>query len=176
MGVYKLPIKVDVYTDNGVKKESITVTEKQQTFEFTTDARIKFVNVDAERCLLAVIQDNKPSSEYKAAITETPLFMDKDTCDEYVDEGYLIVLDDEDECSCDDTLLEEMSDKLDTIANTIDSLLEQYETDHKKLEEAYNNQEVPTCVKVEADTVYYNLTKVLNKIKDIINELHLTPN
>lgn len=77
MGVYKLPIKVDVYTDNGVKKESITVTEKQQTFEITTDARIKFLNVDAERSLLAVIQDNKPSSEYKAAIMETPLFMDK---------------------------------------------------------------------------------------------------
>jgi len=77
MGVYKLPIKVDVYTENGVKKESITVTEKQQTFEFTTDARIKFVNVDADRCLLAVIHDNKLSSEYKAAIMETPLFMDK---------------------------------------------------------------------------------------------------
>lgn len=107
---------------------------------------------------------------FKDETSERALFMDKDTCDEYVDEGYLIVLDDEDECSCDDTLLEEMSDKLDTIANTIDSLLEQYETDHKKLEEAYNNQEVPTCVKVEADTVYYNLTKVLNKIKDIINE------
>lgn len=107
---------------------------------------------------------------FKDETSERALFMDKDTCDEYVDEGYLIVLDDEDECSCDDTLLEEMSDKLDTIANTIDSLLEQYETDHKKLKEAYNNQEVPTCVKVEADTVYYNLTKVLNKIKDIINE------
>jgi aminopeptidase N len=70
-------MKVDVYTDNGVKKESIIVTEKQQTFEFTTDSRIKFVNVDAERGLLAVIQDNKPSSEYKASIMETPLFMDK---------------------------------------------------------------------------------------------------
>lgn len=98
---------------------------------------------------------------FKDKTSERALFMDRDTCDEYVDEGYLIVLDDEDECSFDDTLLEEMSDKLDTIANTIDNLLEQYETDHKKLEEAYNNQ---------ADTVYYNLTKVLNKIKDIINE------
>jgi hypothetical protein len=38
------------------------------------------------------------------------------------------------------------------------------------MNEAYNDQEIPTCVKVEADTVYYNLTKVLNTIKDIINE------
>ena len=35
---------------------------------------------------------------FKDETSERALFMDKDTCDEYVDEGYLIVLDDEDEC------------------------------------------------------------------------------
>lgn len=76
-GIYKLPIKVDLYTNNGIKKESITIVDKQQIFEFTADSRIKFVNVDADKALLALVQDNKLSSEYKAAIMETPLFMDK---------------------------------------------------------------------------------------------------
>lgn len=64
----------------------------------------------------------------------------------------------------------EAIDKLCYISDFIDTLLNQYEEDHKEVLEKYNNQEIPTCVKVEADTVYFNLTKVLNKIKDMINE------
>ena len=48
--------------------------------------------------------------------------------------------------------------------------IEQYTVDHEALIAQYNEGEVPQCVKVEADTVYFNLIKVLNKIKDIINE------
>ena len=107
---------------------------------------------------------------FKDDTSERAVFMDKDTCEEYADAGYLVAINDEDENTCDDMLIEELSNKLTAIEDTIDDLLEQYEADHKATEEGYNNQEIPTCVKVEADTVYYNLTKVLNKIKDIINE------
>lgn len=48
--------------------------------------------------------------------------------------------------------------------------IEQYTTDHEALTEQYNEGDVPQCVKVEADTVYFNLIKVLNKIKEIIHE------
>lgn len=48
--------------------------------------------------------------------------------------------------------------------------IEQYTADHEALIAQYNEGEVPQCVKVEADTVYFNLIKVLNKIKDTINE------
>lgn len=48
--------------------------------------------------------------------------------------------------------------------------IEQYTADHEALTEQYNEGDVPQCVKVEADTVYFNLIKVLNKIKEIINE------
>lgn len=48
--------------------------------------------------------------------------------------------------------------------------IEQYTADHEALITQYNEGEVPQCVKVEADTVYFNLIKILNKIKDIINE------
>ena len=61
-------------------------------------------------------------------------------------------------------------DKLEEVLNFIDEKLEQYAADHEALTEQYNEGDVPQCVKVEADTVYFNLIKVLNKIKDIINE------
>ena len=107
---------------------------------------------------------------YKDDTSERGMYIDEQTCKEYADDGYIIAIEDEDEYSCDDMLIEELSDKLTKIESTIDDLLTKYEEDHKQMNEAYNDQEIPTCVKVEADTVYYNLTKVLNTIKDIINE------
>lgn len=61
-------------------------------------------------------------------------------------------------------------DKLSEVLNFVDEKIEQYTADHEALTEQYNEGDVPQCVKVEADTVYFNLIKVLNKIKDIINE------
>lgn len=61
-------------------------------------------------------------------------------------------------------------DKLSEVLNFVEEKIEQYTTDHEALIAQYNEGEVPQCVKVEADTVYFNLIKVLNKIKDIINE------
>ena len=61
-------------------------------------------------------------------------------------------------------------DKLSEVLNFVEEKIEQYTADHEALTEQYNEGDVPQCVKVEADTVYFNLIKVLNKIKDIINE------
>ena len=86
----------------------------------------------------------------------------------YEEDGFVELV--EDENAEENDANAEAIDKLCYIADTIDTLLNQYEKDHKEVLEKYNNQEVPTCVKVEADTVYFNLTKVLNKIKSMINE------
>lgn len=61
-------------------------------------------------------------------------------------------------------------DKLEEVFNFIEEKIEQYTSDHEALTAQYNEGDVPQCVKVEADTVYFNLIKVLNKIKEIINE------
>ena len=60
--------------------------------------------------------------------------------------------------------------KLNEISNFVETKIEQYTSDHEALTAQYNEGDVPQCVKVEADTVYFNLIKVLSKIKDIINE------
>ena len=64
----------------------------------------------------------------------------------------------------------EFEERLISVSAFVDEKLEQYEQDHEALIAQYNEGEVPQCVKVEADTVYFNLIKVLNKIKEIINE------
>ena len=59
---------------------------------------------------------------------------------------------------------------LNEVSNFVETKIEQYTADHEELTAQYNEGDVPPCVKVEADTVYFNLIKVLNKIKEIINE------
>lgn len=99
----------------------------------------------------------------KTETSERAMFMDENTCEEYVESGNLLVIEDEDK---------EISaiDKLCALSDLIDTLEAQYKKDHDDLVEAYNNQEIPTCVKVEADTVYFNMNQILKKVKEIINE------
>lgn len=61
-------------------------------------------------------------------------------------------------------------DKLKEISEHIDEMLKQYAEDHEALIAQYNEGDVPQCVKVEADTVYFNMTKVLKHIQELINE------
>ena len=99
--------------------------------------------------------DNEKCSRY--------ICMDEETAEEFVESGNLLVIEDEDK---------EISaiDKLCALSDLIDTLEAQYKKDHDDLVEAYNNQEIPTCVKVEADTVYFNMNQILKKVKEIINE------
>lgn len=89
--------------------------------------------------------------------------MDEETAEEFVESGNLLAIEDENE---------ELSaiDKLCALSDLVDTLEAQYKKDHDALVEAYNNQEIPTCVKVEADTVYFNMNQILKKVKEIINE------
>ncbi len=56
--------------------------------------------------------------------------------------------------------------KIDATVDMIDGLLKKYESDYKEVMDKYNEGKVQPCVKVEAETVYYNLTKVLNKVRE----------
>ena len=58
------------------------------------------------------------------------------------------------------------NDKINTTVEFIDSLLKQYENDYEEVMQKYKEGKVQPCVKVEAETVYFNLTKVLNKVRE----------
>lgn len=62
------------------------------------------------------------------------------------------------------------SDKLKKVYTEIKRLQNKYNQRNKVVEEKYAAGKMPTCQKVEHDTVYFNLMKVLNKFESIINE------
>lgn len=86
--------------------------------------------------------------------------LDEHTINQFVENGYLIQVKGEDEAI---NKLAELKEFIYTMANT-------YESDYKALMDSYNEGNVQPCVKVEAETVYYNLMKVLETIKNKINE------
>lgn len=81
--------------------------------------------------------------------------LDYDTADYMCEEEYLLAIEDV-----------TAEDKVNSTLELIDSLLEQYAEDAKDTIDRADRGEVQPCVRVEAETVYYNLNKVLNKIKD----------
>lgn len=82
--------------------------------------------------------------------------IDRNTADYFCEEGYLLSIDDESKYNVEAAL------------ELIDDLLEKYESNLKETNEKANKGEIQPCVKLEAETVYYNLNKVLNKIKDTL--------
>lgn len=84
--------------------------------------------------------------------------IDANTLKAFLDKGFVMEVNaKKDKCDC---------TKVKDCVKFIDDLLEQYESDLKTTLDKFNKGEIQPCVKVEAETVYYNLTKVLNAIKD----------
>lgn len=86
--------------------------------------------------------------------------LSEETAEILENDGYLLGMNDEDE---EDSKLKEIKEYIDTLIDT-------YTNDFNSMMEAYNEGDIQTCVKVEAETVYHNLIKVLNSIKNKINE------
>ncbi len=96
-------------------------------------------------------------------VEEITITVNKDFINEAIEDGNVIEIKEEDEsCDC--------CDKLERVKLLVNTLIETYEEDYKNMVEAFEQGDVQPCVKVEAETVYYNLTKVLNRIKEAINE------
>ena len=96
---------------------------------------------------------------------QTTVYMEmtKEIIDEFVKQGYLVECDEEDEIVDEPTGLEK-------VLNYVDSLINQYTEDYNNMLKSFEDGDIQPCVKVEAETVYYNLNKVLNSIKDKIHE------
>lgn len=100
--------------------------------------------------------------DIKDGSTQRFMCMDEETAESFVEEGNLLVLKDETSSIC------SHQQKFDDLRKFIDVLISQYTEDNNAVAEKYADGEIQPCVKVEADTVYYNLIKVLNRIKEEI--------
>ena len=95
----------------------------------------------------------------------------KSIIDDLVANGYLTLIEVEDECDC-ECICDSLRDKICSAIDEIDSLLEQYEADNKTVHEKFADNEIPYCAVVEADTVHKNLEKVLTHIKNILEDVN----
>lgn len=106
--------------------------------------------------------DVQPETE-----THTSMVFDSTTMDKLAEKDYVIWYS-EDECEdCD---CECCCDKLEDVKEYINTLIDTYTKDYSELMEDYDKGNVQPCVKVEAETVYHNLNKVLNSIKNKLDE------
>ena len=114
--------------------------------------------------------DRETSMIYTLQETYTSMAFDSSTIEELANKDYVIWYseeaeedDNEDECEC-------CCNKLEKVKEYVDTLIDTYTKDYNELMKDYNEGNVQQCVKVEAETVYHNLNKVLNSIKDLLDE------
>lgn len=77
MPLYRLPLWVDVYSKGKASRSQIIIQNQMDTFYIATSGEVQFVNIDAERQLLADIEYSKTKQQYLAQYKFGPLFLDR---------------------------------------------------------------------------------------------------
>lgn len=106
-----------------------------------------------DRDINAFIMDVKNENGFRSAM------LDEETVEDIYEQGFL---------STDKDQHNKADETIDKTVELIDTLINKYESDYKEVIDKYSEGEIQPCVKVEADTVYYNLNKVLTKIKNTL--------
>lgn len=76
--IFELPMAVDIYDASGkARRERIRMTKRSQTFTFDAPVKPALINVDAEKALLAVKNDNHTEEEWAFMYQHGPNFMDR---------------------------------------------------------------------------------------------------
>jgi aminopeptidase N len=76
-GVFVIPVAVDVYANGRSMRHDIRVDQREQTFRFPASSKPDLINFDADRALLAEIEDNKSEEELVFQFKNAPKFMDR---------------------------------------------------------------------------------------------------
>ncbi len=74
---YKLPVAVDLYSNEKKERHLLWCADKADTFTFRATTKPDLVNVDAQRVLVARIEDHKTIQELLFQYTHAPLYLDR---------------------------------------------------------------------------------------------------
>jgi aminopeptidase N len=77
VGLYTIPLALDVYVSNKPIRENVTISHKSDTFEFSYPQKISLTNLDAEKVLLGILRENKTDAEYLYQLQHAENFIDK---------------------------------------------------------------------------------------------------
>lgn len=75
--LFKIPMFIDLYSEQGAVRKSITITKADETFEFTASQKPLLVNVDAEKMLLCTKDEIKTVQEWAYQYKNAPLYLDR---------------------------------------------------------------------------------------------------
>ncbi len=75
--IFQLPLKIDVYTDEGVEQHEVFVNRREQLLTFNYSGILQNVNVDAQKTLVGEKADRKPVSWFVHQLEHAPLFLDR---------------------------------------------------------------------------------------------------
>ncbi|MDQ6763424.1 MAG: M1 family metallopeptidase [Bacteroidota bacterium] len=76
--IFKLPVAIDVYSEGANKKRyNIWVENKSDTFYFASAQKPSWINVDADKVLLAKKTDNKSAEEFQQQFKYAGNYMDR---------------------------------------------------------------------------------------------------
>ncbi|WP_153797295.1 M1 family metallopeptidase [Foetidibacter luteolus] len=81
--VFKLPVAVDVYTGATKSRYNVWVTNKLDSFSFSTPTKPDLINVDADKILLAFKDDHKSLDEYVYQYNHAGNYVDRREALEY---------------------------------------------------------------------------------------------
>ena len=116
------------------------------------------------------IMERDEETEDKGINTSTYVGMTlgEDDMQNRIDNGFINIITDnidEEDKVIEDTEIVDWEDVVKDALHKIQVMTYTFENDHKKVIEDYEAGKVQPCVKVEADTVYFNMIKVLKEIK-----------
>jgi aminopeptidase N len=77
VGLYTIPLALDVYTGSKASRENVVISHKIDTFDFSYSQKISLTNLDAEKVLLGILRDNKTDAEYLFQLQYADNFIDK---------------------------------------------------------------------------------------------------
>ncbi len=81
--LFKLPLKIDVYTGNNKTRYERWLNNKIDTFEFSYTSRPDLINVDAQKTMLWEKTDNKTADNFRKQFKSAPLYLDRREALEY---------------------------------------------------------------------------------------------
>ena len=91
--IFKLPVAIDVYNTAAHKKRyKVWLENKSDTFYFASAEKPSFINVDADKVLLAIKKDNKSADEFEQQYKYAPNYLDRREALEYFTKNKLSAL------------------------------------------------------------------------------------
>ena len=77
--IFELPVAINIYTEVGKApiKKRVHVNQRTHTFTFDVESTPQLIQFDADRTLLAQVQDNKTQDQYIFQYYNAPRFLDR---------------------------------------------------------------------------------------------------